>query len=341
MAGMQQKVKSAWESMLLKTGAFFRRQQWKEIFIFLFFLLLSFSFWFLQSLQQDYERYIELPLRYKNVPSEWVLSEENPQAIRILLKDKGGALMYYAWRAHLNPVDISVSSLPQSESDNQTLQVSHRILETAMAKQLISSTTILSIEPRAFELKYDLLGSRIVPIVADIQVITKPGFQISDSIRLSQSEVQLHGSNSQLDTLHVVRTKHMALDNVSKTREVTVGLQLPEGIKAESETIKLTVPVEEYTEKKIQLLVLCPDIPSDYALRMFPSTIEVICYIPVSKFRSLTADHMDIIMPFKEFEENQATGKIPVRLTRKPDWVMKAVVVPDELEFIIEPLKHD
>lgn len=336
---MQRKIKSAWESTLLQTGAFFRRQQWKEILIFLFFLLLSFSFWFLQNLQQDYERRVELPLRYKNVPSEWVLSESNPKTISILLKDKGTSLMYYSWKSNFNPVEISLSALPHV--GDRTLQISSRTLETALSKQLISSTTILAIEPREIELKYDSLGRRMVPIVADIQVITTPGFQVSDSIRLSQLEVQLYGSNSLLDTLHVVRTKHITLDNVSKTREVTIGLQLPEGVKADVETVKLTVPVEEYTEKKIQLTVLCPDVPSNYALRMFPSIVEVVCYIPVSKFRNLTADQMDIVMPFSEFEDNQTTGRVPLRLTRKPDWIMKAVVVPNELEFIIEPLKHD
>jgi hypothetical protein len=339
MTVMQQKIKSAWKLTLLKTGAFFRRQQWKEIFIFLFFLLLSFSFWFLQSLQQDYERRVELPLRYKNVPSEWVLSEKNPKIINILLKDKGGALIYYFWRSHFNPIDLSVSALPQS--DNHTLHISRRVLETALSKQLIASTTIIAIEPSEIELQYDSLGSRTASIVADIQVITKPGFQISDSIRLSHAEVRLYGSNSLLDTLHEVRTRHITLDHVSKTREVTVGLQLPEGVRADHETVRLTIPVEEYTEKKIQLPVRCPDVPSGYALRMFPSIVEVVCDVPVSKFRNLTVDDMDIVMPFMEFKNNQATGKMPVRLTRKPGWVMRTVVVPDELEFIIEPLKHD
>lgn len=336
---MQQKIKSAWESMLLKTGAFFRRQQWKEFLIFLFFLLLSFSFWFLLSLQQDYERQIEVPLRYKNVPSEWVLSENNPKTINILLRDKGTTLMYYSWNAHFNPVDISVAGLPQLSE--HTLHITNRMLETAMAKQLISSTTILAIEPRDIEVRYDSLGSRVVPLVADVQILTMPGFQVSDSIRLSQTEVRLYGSSSMLDTLFEVRTKHLTLENVSKTSEVSVGLQLPAGVKADYETVKLTVPVEEYTEKKIQLPVLCLDIPEAFVLRMFPSNVEVICYIPVAKFRDLTTNDLEIVIPFEEFEDNQATGKIPIRLTRKPAWVIKTAVVPNELEFIIEQAKHD
>ena len=336
---MQNNFRSALESVLLNSGAFFRRQQWKEIFIFIFFLLLSFGFWLLQSLQQEYERRIELPLRYRNVPSEWVISEDNPKKISILLKDKGTTLMYYSWKANFDPVDIQISGLPRLSG--HSLKISGNVLETAVSKQLISSTSVMSIDPREIELQYDSLSSRKVSVVENIQVSTMPGFQISDSIRISHSEVHIYGSRKTLDTLNEIRTKLIILENVSKTKELTAHLDLPKGVKSDTETVKLTVPVEEFTEKKIQMAVLCSDIPADYVLRIFPSTVEVTCNVPLSKFRELIAEDLEVIIPFSEFKENQATGKIPVRLTKKPSWIINSEVIPNELEFIIEYLTHD
>ena len=336
---MQNSFKSALKSFFLKTGNFFSRQQWKEIFIFFFFLLLSFGFWLLQSLQQDYEHRIELPLRYKNIPSEWVLSESNPKKVSILLKDKGTTLMYYSWKANFDPVDIQVSGLPLLSE--RLLNVSGSVLEAAISKQLISSTSIISIEPREMVIQYDSLDSRMVTVVENIRIGTKPGFQISDSITISHSIVRIYGSKSVLDTLNEVRTKLITLDGLSKTKEVTTHLDLPKGVKSDNETIKLTIPIEEFTEKKIQLPVLCSDIPSNYMLRIFPSTVEVICNIPLSQFKELSDDMIEIKIPFSEFKENQARGKIPVRLTRKPSWIINYVVVPNEPEFIIEFIDND
>jgi Uncharacterized protein conserved in bacteria len=336
---MQNSFKSALGSVFLKTGTLFRRQQWKEYFIFLFFLLLSFGFWLLQSLQQDYERRIELPLRYKNVPQEWALSENNPKNISILLKDKGTTLLYYSWNSNFIPVDINVSAL--SRLTEYSLNISRNVLETAVSKQLISSTSIISIEPREIEIYYDSLSSRIVPVVENISITTTPGFQISDSIKLSTSEVRIYGSRKALDSLNVVRTKLITLDGVSKTKEVTAHLDLPKGVNADNETVKLTIPVDEFTEKKLQLQVLCPDIPVGYELRIFPSTVEVTCNVPLKYFKDLTDEKLGIVIPFNEFEINQSTGKIQVRLTEKPSWVISYAVVPDQLEFIIEYLKND
>ena len=334
---MQNRWKSAFESAILKSGSFFQRQQWKEIFIFTLFLLLSFGFWFLQTLQQDYERRIELPLRYKNVPAEWVLSEDNPKTISVLIKEKGTILLYYLWNGRFNAIDISISGL--SKVSDTTLQVPGRMLETELSKQLIASTSVISFEPREIELHFDLLGSRTIPVSVQVSVATKQGFQLSGNITVSHPEVRLFGSSKILDTLKEVKTKPVALDNVSKTKELTAQLDLPAGIKSEIESVKLTIPVEEFTEKKVRLPVQCPDIPSNYTLRMFPSSVEVICHIPLSQFRELTAEKLDVIIPYREFSENQATGKIAVRVTRKPSWVTNLLVVPGELEFIIE--QHD
>jgi hypothetical protein len=336
---MQNKFISALNSMLRNTGDFFRNQQWKEILTFLFFLLLSFGFWILQSLQQDYEQRIELPLRYKNIPPEWILPEDTPEKITLLLKDKGSTLMYYLWKAHFSPVDILVSNL--SYSSDPYLQVTSQVLETAISKHLMSSTSILSINPREIKIRYDTLSSRQVPVVTNIIVNTRPGFQLSGSIKISRSEVRLYGSRKILDTLQGVHTKFSAIEDVSETKELIVGLDLPAGVKADYETIKLTVPVEEFTEKRIQLPVLCDDIPVGYALRIFPSTVEVVCDIPLSLFKELTDDELEIQLSFDEFKKKRLTGKLLLRITKKPSWVVNTVIIPNEVEFIIEQPEHD
>jgi hypothetical protein len=318
---------------------FVRNQQWKEILIFLFFLLLSSGFWFLQSLQRDYERKIELPLHYKNVPQEWILAKDNPEKITVLVKDKGSALMYYSWSVNFSPIDISVTNL--SLAADHSLHVTNQVLETMLSKQLISSTSILSIEPREIHLRYDSLSHHAAIVVADVVVQTKPGFQLSGQIKISPPQVQLYGRSQVIDTLKYIKTKRATFENVSTTREYAVALDLPEDVKADHETVKLTIPVEEFTEKKLRLPVLCSDMPSAYALRIFPSSVEVTCSIPLSSFKELTEEEVEIRIPFQDFQEYQSTGKLPLRITRKPPWVASAVIVPDEVEFIIEQLPDD
>jgi hypothetical protein len=319
-------------------GVLPNNKKWKEILIFLFFLLLSFGFWFLQTLQQDYEKKIELPLKIGNVPKNWVISGESAQEIRIVLRDKGTTLMYHVWKSNFSPVDISLANI--SASSDSTVVITNRMLHNAVEKQLISSTAIVSIEPTDVTVKYDKLSSKTVPVIPDLKIVTKQGFQISDSIKIENPTVKLYASKKILDTINGIKTKPVTLNNVSKTKEVTAGLNLPEGVSVDEETVNMTIPIEEFTEKAFHLPVLCADLPKGFIVRIFPATVEVVCNTPISYFKELTGESLEIHLLFQEFNNNQTTGTLPLRLTRKPDWLRNVKIAPENVEFIIEQVSQ-
>ncbi|MDR3308381.1 MAG: hypothetical protein LBS80_00305 [Tannerella sp.] len=316
-------------------------KQWKETLIFGFFLLLAFSFWLLLNLQQDVQRKITRRLNYEDLPLGWVLTEDAPQTINISLKDKGLTLLAYLWQVKSAPVNISVSDL--AKPTDTTLFMSHEFLEKAVAKQLqlLGTSTIVSIEPNEIRLHIDRMSSSILPVAPNIKVQTKAGFGLSDSIRILEAGIKVYGSKKVLDTMRFISTKHLALKDLSDKKEVTLELDLPAGIQAERTSVKALISVEEYTEKTLNIGVVCPNIPPNYMLRMFPASVEVICSLPLSQFKALNAEDLEIIMPFSDFKAKQTTGKITVKLTKSPAYVINPVIVPEELEFIIETLKND
>jgi YbbR domain-containing protein len=317
-------------------GAFPKKEKWKEMLIFLFFFLLSFGFWLLQTLQQDYEKKIELPLKMINVPKDWVISKESEQDVRIVLKDKGTTLMHYFWKSSISPIDISFINV--TASSDSTVVITNRMLRNAIDKQLVSSTSIVSIDPADVTVKYDKLSAKTVPVIPNLKIVTKQGFQISDSIKIDNPTVKLYASKKILDRLDDVKTKLVTLNNVSKTKEVTAKLDLPEGVSVDDGTVKLTIPIEEFTEKTFRLPILCTDIPDGFMLRIFPSTVDVVCSIPISHFKDLTENLLEIHVLFRDFKNNQVSGKLPLRLTAKPDWLTNenVKIVPENVEFIIE-----
>jgi hypothetical protein len=315
-------------------GTFPSNKKWKEIFIFLLFSLLSFGFWFLLTLQQDYEKKVELPLKMSNVPKNWIVSNESAQDVRIVLKDKGTTLMYYVWKSSFSPIDISLENV--SASSDSTIVITSRMLYNAMEKQITSSTSILSIDPSEITVRYDKLSSKTVPVIPELKVVPKQGFQVSDSIKIENKTVKLYASRKILDNLDNIKTKPVTLNNISKTKEVTAELDLPDGVNVDNKTVRMTIPVEEFTEKTFRLPVLCTDIPEGFMLRIFPATVDIACNIPISYFKELTEELIEIHLLFQQFKDNQATGKLPLKLTRKPDWLTNVKIMPENVEFIIE-----
>ena len=75
-------IKQAFKSVRIEIKAFLRRQQWKEALIFFCFILLAFGFWLLQSLQQEYEIDIKIPVKYKNVHRIYLSRKHRPKPLR-------------------------------------------------------------------------------------------------------------------------------------------------------------------------------------------------------------------------------------------------------------------
>ena len=106
-------IKQTFKSVRIEIKAFLRRQQWKEALIFFCFILLAFGFWLLQSLQQEYEIDIRIPVKYKNVPPDISFTETPPEAITVKVKDKGSVLLNYSFGRSFAPIEANMKT--QSE----------------------------------------------------------------------------------------------------------------------------------------------------------------------------------------------------------------------------------
>ncbi|MDR3267719.1 MAG: YbbR-like domain-containing protein [Tannerella sp.] len=322
------------KSVILRTKVFFRKWQWKETLTFLFFVLLSAGFWYLQSLQQDFEMEIVLPVKYKNVPADMILSENNPEVVVFKVKDKGLALLNYSWLYTFAPLEVNLKSL--RENRKQEIRVTEKTIESNISKQLIASTSLLGFEPQSFQVQYVELLNKELPVIADVSVSPDPGFQISGSITVTPARVHVYASSAILDTLSALKTESVELKKVNQTKEITLRLQKIAGVQIDEDKVKVLVPIEEFTEKRLTVPVLCKDLPESYTLHTFPASIDVLCNIPMSRFKELTESDFEIQIPFREFEANRVSGKVAVCLSKQPDWIAPPTLSPDTVEFILE-----
>ncbi|MDR0757336.1 MAG: YbbR-like domain-containing protein [Tannerella sp.] len=322
------------KSVFRKVRNFFFRQQWEEILIFLSFLLLSSGFWYLESLQDEYEIEVAIPVKYKNVSRDIVLSDNNPQTLLVKIRDKGTVLINYMWFNSFSPVEIDMKDVITEKT--QHVFAGEKTLESIISRQLISSTSLLNIDPPSIQAGYTALMHRDMPVSACVDIRTEPGFQLSDAIRINPARVHVYARNAILDTLSAIETELIELKRASKTVTLAVRLKQIPNVQVEPEKVEVTIPVEEFTERRFQVPVGCKNLPATYNLRVFPSSVEVICNVPMSRYKDLESDDLKIQIPFQEFDSNRASGELDVRLTRHPAWIANPQINPGTVEFILE-----
>ena len=311
---------------------FLFKQQWKETFIFLLFLLLSLGFWLLQHLQQEYEIEVSVPVKYRNIPPEMEITDEYPQEIIAKMRDRGMILINYSWLHSFSPIEVNLNDIQKERN----YQVTRRTIETNISKHLISTTSLLSFEPETIIVEYNALQNKEVPVQTDILVELEPGYQISGEINVVPEKVHVYTNSNSLDFISSVKTVHTEIKKAKQTKVIKVRLQKIDNVRIEPDEVTVTIPIEEFTEKRITVMIGCKDLPDQYILRSFPSTVEVVCNVPISRFKELEETDFEIQIPFEEFETNRISGKIMIYLTKQPSWIVNPAIVPSAIEFIIE-----
>ncbi len=325
-------IQQSVDSTYRKIKAFFYRYQGKNVLIFLFFVSLSFGFWVLLSLQEEYEIQITIPVRYKNIPADIAFVQAPPIEITARIRDKGTVLLNYTLGNKLSPLDIDMK---EASKQSGKLIYSAREIESAILKRLIASTNLLSFDPPQIEEAYSKLINKKLPVVFDGEIRTEAGFRVFGEINIDPPIVDVYATDVVLDTMKIVKTVFTEIKKGSKTIKQDIKLFRPEGVGTEPTSVSVTIPIEEFTEKTFEIPVISKKVPSHYTIRMFPSVVKVTCSVPLSRFKGLSDDEFSVEITIESLDES-ISGILPVKLTKKPDWIDEVTISPESIEFILE-----
>ena len=78
----------------------------REFLIFLFFLLLSGTFWLLMALNETYEREVEVPVQLVEIPKNIVLTSDTTTNVRVMVHDKGFSLLAYLYGNKIHAINV-------------------------------------------------------------------------------------------------------------------------------------------------------------------------------------------------------------------------------------------
>jgi len=325
-------MKSSFKSVLEEINAFLHNQKWKEALIFLCFLLLAFGFWYLQSLQQEYEIEIAIPVKYKNIPPDITFTETLPEKISAQVKDKGTVLLNYSFGRKFVPIEINMRAISNTDS---SFTITSKEIELDIQRQLMTTTSLIEFTPPRIDLKFSKRLQKDFPVSFDGIITPEPGFQLSGEIIIEPSYVTVYGGQQILDSLTSIKTAFTEIKKINTTTTQTIHLEKPAAIAVAPQTVNITIPIEEFTEKVLEVPVICTDIPSEFTVRIFPAIVKVTCNIPLSRYKDLSADQFAISIPFNDLEQN-TSGSIPIQLSQKPDWIKSPTISPNKIEFILE-----
>ena len=303
----------------------------REFLIFLFFVFVSFCFWLLQVLNDDYETELSIPLRMKGVPENVVLTSELPNELRLGVKDRGTVLVNYLLGQTLYPVVIDFNDYSDKGSQ---VRIPSMSLNKRIAGQLNQSTKLLTVKPDTLELIYTRGQAKKVPVKLQGEVKAERQYYISNVV-FSPDSVMVYAPNEILDTITAAYTEPLYIEQVKDTTRRRLELVPVKGARFTPSYNDIVFFVDVYSEKTVEVPVVGVNFPDNKLLRTFPSKVHVSFQVGLSQFMNVTADDFRVVVDYNDLMENQSEKCQPI-LVHSPSNVNHVRVNPKEIDYIIE-----
>lgn len=314
-----------------KVRDFLLTEKCREFLIFLFFVAISFGFWMLQTLDGNFETEFTIPLRLKDVPKDVVITSDLQDEVRVKVEDRGTVLLNYMLGRSFLPISINFSDYENSSS---RVVLPYEDLRKRVSSQLNSTTKLLSVYPDSIGFVYSQGKFKKVPVSVSGKITSGIQYYISD-IKLSPDSVIVYAPAEVLKTVQTAYTMPLDCEDLTENTSLRTSLKKIDGAKYDPSFCDVSVSVDMYSEKTVEVPVVGIGFPANKTLRTFPSKVKVTFKVGLSGYSSVNADDFFIGVKYSDLLKTSKDNIDLVVTTTNPN-VSNIRVVPSSVDYLIE-----
>lgn len=320
------------------TRAFLLKRLSREVLVFLFFVIVSAVFWFMQTLEGTYDMKVELPLRLTDVPTGVVITTEPPQTVQVTLHDKGFTLLRYYMSMPKHELAISYETYDKHQAYGRVI-VPHADLRKQVTKWVESTTTIASVHPDTIEYYFSRGVKRKLPICYH-GVLSADSHHFIARYSFKPDSTIVWGPKDILDTMTAVYTEPAKLTELTQSTDSRLKLTTAWGTKADVTEVVMHTVVDAYVEKTVNVRVSGINFPANKQLRTFPAEVAVHFHIGSLEYHTINAENFVVGITYEEllFEAHDANHFTPV-LRYAPVAAKHIRLEPETVDYLIEEVQ--
>ncbi|MBU8891734.1 MAG: hypothetical protein KOO66_03095 [Bacteroidales bacterium] len=309
----------------------------RRLIIFLFFVVLSTIFWFLNQLEEEYVTEISLPVRYTNIPSEKILVNELPDHFDIRVRAHGYKLLEYKISNKFLPFQINVNSISlrlHSKSGYSMFYSLTRFLDKKIENQLSSELEIVSISPDTLYFQFAERIFKKVPVISGLKAAPATQYMIRGDITFNPDSITISGADPIIDTINEVYTKQTELTELETNYSDDIKLEKINNVTLSEDKVDVTINVEKFTEGSQKVMLNIINVPDSLVIRTFPKEITVTYFVALSDYEKVLPQLFEAVVDYNETANQD--NKLNISIHNSPDYIQSLRFNPKSVEYIIE-----
>lgn len=300
----------------------------RELLVYLTFVVLATLVWYGHALTSVRNARVEVHVDYTGVPDRINFETPLPTSINMEVRDAGRRLVFY----RREQMHITLSLDGQFQNRKGEVHVSEDILRRMLSGLLQGTTHLQLITPEEIHAHYFTEEERVIPIALNASYTCDPEYIMTSEPQLTNEQICIYGNAETLRSIKVIETERQVIENIRDTVRKTFQLRIPNGVRAEMDSVEVIFPTVRFTEKILTVPVYATGVPEDQTLRIFPQTVTIVARVDVAHFSSITADDFHARCKYPRSGQQE----LPVTISYNSPYIFGARVTPSNLEFIIE-----
>ena len=252
----------------------------RKIISYFIFVALATLFWISTVLNKksSYSKDIWIELI---TPDSLVVLNGNTFKASVTLEGRGMDLIFENRHSKKDPLKIYLPAQAKTVSSDDIIK---SLSKETSKRNIIIKNIIFPLKALSIDTKI----SKQVPVKFTGKYSFKNLFGLKSGIRLTPDKITITGPKTYVDKITEWETKNKTFDKISHTVKENIKLQDPVSskINISQNEVLLTIPVEQFTEKKMMIPVsIAGNSQKDFEI--LPSIVEVSFLIGLSRFDSI------------------------------------------------------
>lgn len=309
----------------------------KRLIIFLFFVVLSTIFWFLNQLEEEYLTEISLPVRYTNFPTDKILVNDLPNHFDLRIRAHGYKLLEYKISNKFLPFSINVNSLAlrmQNNSGVTKLFALTRLLNKDIEDQISSELEIVSISPDSLHFEFADRVFKKVPVISLLNIVPETQYMIRGNILFTPDSITISGAKPIIDTIAYVYTEKIDFTELNANFNDDIDLKTINNIEFSEDEVDVNINIEKFTEGSHKIKLNIINVPDSLIIRTFPKEITVTYFVALSDYEKVLPQLFEAVVDYNEIQHQG--NKLQITIKNSPEYIKTLRFNPKSVEYIIE-----
>ena len=294
-------------------------------------LVLAILAWMLSTLQGVYSYKLKRLLVYTNAPQKRAFRSLQSDTVDVTMQGTGWKMLFAKIRHTDERISIDLHTL---DSKN-FIALNSQLDRVNLHKE--ADQKITDFDPDTLYFDFTNRTVKRVPVKLQYSMHFMPQFALSSNISIRPSYVTLSGPANVIDKITEWKSDSLKAGDLSENMTTRINLQpvREANLNVYPKAVQVTVPVEEYTEKTLEMPVKLVGNVHYYDVKILPQKVKVTFTTSLSRYNELDENFFEATADLSLWSERHYSA-LPVKMTRLPAFCKIVKIEPQNVDFIVK-----